>query len=183
MYVPPEVVAKGGVESLALINSFIRIAENLRKDKNTSKGIADVLSQLETDAFVLAGQFVKEVAGWKSSLRKAGIELDRKFGELEKTTKYWKNRHDKAIEAFAPTLDAFKDKMCSFIDDVIAIARCAGKEEILALSSEEGAQLKEKIRAETDLTTHSVKEVLNGLVRHAERFRGVLGQRVTLPKA
>jgi hypothetical protein len=36
MYVPPELIAKGGVESLALVKSVIKISENLRKEKTTS---------------------------------------------------------------------------------------------------------------------------------------------------
>ncbi len=175
MYVPPELIAKGGVESLALVNSIIKISENLRKDKTTSKGIADIISQLETDAFVLSGQFIKEIEVWEEKLRKVGIDLDDKFVDLEKTSVFWTNRHDKAIDGFESYLAYFQARLSGFMDDLIAVARCAGKAEILALSSQQAAELKQTIRKEADVNTHSIKEILAVLRRRAEHFRGVLG--------
>jgi hypothetical protein len=175
MYVPPEIIAKGGVEALALTNSFIKIVENLRKDKNMPIGIADIISQLETDAFVLTGKFASEIDALEKSLDKAGIPLDGKFGDLEETSWFWKNRHDKAMEAFEPTLKAIRQRLCGFIDDLVAIARCAGKEEILAVSFQQAAELKTKIRADTDVDTHNIKDILAVLRHQAEHFRGVLG--------
>ena len=53
--------------------------------------------------------------------------------------------------------------------------RCAGKEEILALSSQQAAALKEKLRTDTAVDKHSIKDILEVLLRQAEAFRGVLG--------
>lgn len=175
MYIPPELLAKGGIESLALTNSFIKIVENLRKDKDAPKGIADIISQLETDAFVLTGGFIDEVNEWEKSLDKAGISLKGRFGDLETTSWFWKNRHDRGMEAFEPTLKAIQQRLCGFIDDLIAIARCAGKEEIVALSFQQAADLKKKIRDETDLESHNMKEILDAFRKQAEHFRAVLG--------
>ena len=170
-----ELIAKGGIESLALINSFIKIVENIRKDKNTPKGIADIISQLETDAFVLTGKFVGEIGAWEKCLDKAGIPLASRFGDLEETSWFWKNRHDKTMEAFEPTLKPIQQSLCGFIDDLVAIARCAGKEEILALSFQQAAELKRTIRAETDVDTHNIKDLLAVLRNQTEHFRAVLG--------
>lgn len=174
MYIPAETLAAGGVESLAMINSLVKIMGNLRKDKNTPKGIADVISQLESDAFVLSGRFIDEIGAWEASMRKAHFDFGSRFVDLETTSVFWKNRHDKVLEAFEPTLSAIQKRLSSFMDDLIAIARCAGKEEILALSSQQAA-LKEKLRTETAVDKHSIKEILEVLLKQAEAFRGVLG--------
>ncbi|MDX6463334.1 MAG: hypothetical protein QOE55_7031 [Acidobacteriaceae bacterium] len=175
MYIPPELIAKGGVASLELTQSLIKIIENLRRDKTMPSSMANLLSQLETDAFVLTSKFVAEVDAWENSLDKAGISLKDRFGDLEKTSRYWKNRHDKTMEAFEPTLKAIQQRLCGFIDDVVAIARCSGREEVLGLSFEETAELKKQIRADTDVETHSIKEVLEALRGKAEEFRSALG--------
>lgn len=157
MYIPAETLAEGGVESLAMINSFIRIAENLRKDKNTPAGIADVISQLETDAFVMSGKFIAEIEGWTRSMERVHIDFSNRFGDLEKTSIFWTNRHDKVVEAFEPTLRAIQSRLSGFMDDLIAIARCAGKDEILALSSQEAAELKERLRVDTSVEITALK--------------------------
>jgi hypothetical protein len=175
MYIPAETLAAGGVESLAMINSLVKIVENLRKDKNTPKGIADVISQLETDAFVLSGRFIDEIGAWEAAMRKAHFDFGSRFVDLETTSVFWTNRHDKLLEAFEPTLSAIQKRLSNFMDDLIAIARCAGKEEILALSSQQAAALKEKLRTDTAVDKHSIKEILEVLLRQAEAFRGVLG--------
>lgn len=175
MYIPADTLAAGGVESLAMINSLVKIMENLRKDKNTPKGFADVISQLESDAFVLSGRFIDEIGAWEASMRKANLDFSSRFVDLETTSVFWKNRHDKVLEAFEPTLGAIQKRLSSFMDDLIAIARCAGKEEILALSSQQAAALKEKLRTDTAVDKHSIKDILEVLLKQAEAFRGVLG--------
>jgi hypothetical protein len=175
MYIPAETLAAGGVESLAMINSFIKIAENLRKDKNMPRGMADVISQLETDALVMSGKFISEIEAWEKAMAKAHIDFSSRFVDIEETSVFWKNRHDKMLEAFEPTLRAIQSRLGAFMDDLIAIARCAGKEEILALSSKEAAALKAKLRADTAVDNHSIKDILETLRRQAEEFRGVLG--------
>ena len=175
MYIPADTLAAGGVESLAMINSLVKIMENLRKDKNTPKGIADVISQLESDAYGLSDQFIHEIGAWEASMRKAHFDFSSRFVDLETTSVFWKNRHDKVLEAFEPTLSAIQKRLSSFMDDVIAIARCAGKEEILVLSSQQAAALKEKLRKDTAVDNHSIKDILEVLLKQAEAFRGVLG--------
>jgi Asp-tRNA(Asn)/Glu-tRNA(Gln) amidotransferase C subunit len=175
MYIPPELIAKGGVASLELTQSLIKIIENLRRDKSTPNSIANVLSQLETDAFVLTSRFIAEIDAWENALDKAKIDVKGRFGDLEETSIFWRNRHDKLMEAFEPTLKAIQQRLCGFIDDVVAIARCAGKEEVLGISFQETADLKRKIREDTNVESHSIKDVLSALRSKAEEFRSALG--------
>jgi hypothetical protein len=175
MYIPAEMLAAGGVESLAMMNSLVKIVENLKKDKHAPKGIADVISQLETDAFVLSGKFIAEIGAWEDAMRKVRFDFSDRFVDLETTSIFWTNRHDKVLEAFQPTLDAFQKRIAGFMDDLIAIARCGGKEELLGASFKDSAALKAKLRADTAVDNHSIKDILEVLRRQAEEFRGVLG--------
>lgn len=106
----------------------------------------------------------------------------RNSATSKRPARIWKDRRDKAIEAFDLSLDAIRDRLCGFIDDVIPIARCADMEEILALYAEEGAARKEKIRAGARLKNHTMDEILVTLVQHAQRFRRVPGAKKKLTK-
>ncbi len=174
MYVPPDVVVEGGVQALTLFNGLIKIMEQMRKDKDATRlGFASLIKRMEAEAFALSEEFIKQVQAIQHSFLIAKIDPKEKIDEVECTSWWWKNRHDKLLESFKPNIDAITTRLTGFVDDVVALARCAGKEELLAVAFQEAVKVKRQIRQETDFN-NSIGDIFGNLIKHAEDFRDLL---------
>jgi len=174
MYVPPDVAIEGGVQALTLFNGLIKIMERMRKDKDATRlGFASLIKRMEAEAFALSEEFIKQVQALQNAFLKAQIDPNQKIDEVECTSWWWKNKHDKLLESFKPNIDAITTQLTGFVDDVVALARCAGREELLAVAFEEAVQVKRQIRQETGFD-NSIKDIFGNLIKHAEDFRDLL---------
>jgi hypothetical protein len=177
-YISAALAFEGSVQALTLINSVVKAIQRSRADGETDGlGIADIVARLPAEAFNLAGEFERHVAALRRSFLEKGLDLAQTLDQLESNVWCYQFPQKDLLTSFKPHVEAIRAQFSSFMDDIVAVARCHGEENILAASSEHARERKRQI-AEAfprDLGQLPVGEVLDRLTFFAEQLRAELG--------
>jgi hypothetical protein len=171
--VDPHTALEGGVAALDLLDSIIKLVHEAKKDGG-KMNVADLVKRLPSEAFSLAGTFIKQVEKLQFSFKEAGVNLDLPIEKLRAETSYWSRRQYKLIRAFSPVVDAICDQLTALVDDVVAVSHCCEREDILAKSFAGAIARKSELRAAVD-KGKSVREVFETLLKFAYVMRAELG--------
>lgn len=165
-----------GVQALSLTNNIVTLIQNARKNgKANGLGLADIVNILPAEAFKLAEEFIKQVTELKKKFLKEQIDLSLYIDEHECDHKWWYNRRDRLLIDFQATITDITAKLSNFMDEVVAVARCSGEEELLGGSFQEALKLKKKLRKDTDFDNKTIGEIFDNLIKHAEDLKAQLG--------
>jgi hypothetical protein len=136
-YIFPELAFEGSIQALTLINSVIKAIQRSRADGQTNGlGTADIVAKLPAEAFNLAGEFERHVAALRQSFLEAGLDLTQTLDQLESSVRCYQLSQQDLLRSFQPHVEAIKTQFSSFMDDIVAVARSHGEENILANSHE-----------------------------------------------
>lgn len=175
MYVDPEVALEGGVQALTLLNKVVTLAKTARANgKKGGLGIADIIERLPAEAFNLAGQFEKQVKELQQDFLKQGISLGRTLDDLQSETWFYQRSRRTLLDSFKPKTDAILAQLMTLMDDSVAVARCSGEEELLAMSYKMARERKVQLRQSLNPNL-PVGALLKTLIDQAERMRAELG--------
>lgn len=168
-----------GVQALSLTNNIVTLIQNARKNgKANGLGLADIVNILPAEAFKLAEEFIKQVTELKTKFLKEEIDLKQYIDDYECYSGWWKSRHDKLLIDFQATINDINAKLANFMDEVVAVARCSGEEELLGGSFQEARKLKKKLRKDTDFDNNTIGEIFDNLINHAEDLKAKLGDMI-----
>jgi hypothetical protein len=175
MYVDPEIAIAGGAQVLTLLNRVLALAETAReKGKANGLGIADIIEKLPAEAFSLAGQFERQVNDLRHSFLVYGIDTKKTIDELQSETWFYQWGRKKLLDNFKPMTDAIVIQLTTLLDDAVAIARCSGEENLLAVSYSRSRERKTQLRRSLDQNL-PVGELLDALLKEAATMRAALG--------
>jgi esterase/lipase len=175
------IVGKASVEALSLFHTLIKMIETAEKE-GEALSLEQVIAALPPKALKLATNYVEELKAVRSEFETAfksnPKELDKTLAELQSQTWWWRQKRYKLLRNFSPTVDAVKTSINTMLADVVALANCKEKDQLVAESYAKAEQIKGELAKRGDVSKLSVREILDHLVEDAEKMRDHLAKMV-----
>lgn len=154
--------------ALTLLDTLIKTTGEMRK-AGKDPSIAAVIERMPAEAFSLSEQFEEEAKALRHSMTVSGINPETPVNNLEQSSLWWTNKQGRALHKFKPRVDAILAQLETFMDDIVAVAHCTGRDELIAASYERALERKRKLQSELNYD-RPIGEIVEVLIRHAQEL-------------
>ncbi len=163
-----KVAAEGATAGLELLNRLVKMLDEA-KSKGSPIALSKVIAEMPVAAHDLAQQYLTEIEKLEGAFD--GDELRKKLSELESERRWWQLKRYVVLRRFRPKITAIVNQLETLLDDFVAVAHCKEAENVIADAFRDSNAKVAKMRADTDLDTKPLGEVLKNLHEHARGLK------------
>jgi len=171
--VDPKTSIEAGIAVINLSETMVKLIKMMRKDGH-NPSIAAAIEQMPASAFTLTEQFENEVKAWRQRLVKADVDLKVSVNTLEIDEGWWAGDKDKSLRTFKPVVDSIRAQIETLLDDLVAVARCQGRNDLLAASYGAAMERKRALARNLDYDL-PMGEILDILTSYAQAIHAEFG--------
>ncbi|MGA9471628.1 MAG: hypothetical protein WBV36_04145 [Terriglobales bacterium] len=170
----PKASFEAAGSAMTLLDTLIKTTEKLRSDGH-EPSLATVLATMPGEAYRLSEQLEEEAKDLRKRLVAAGIDPKTPVNKLETSCLWWAGEQGRALHKFKPRVNAILAELETFMDDIVAVAHCLGKDELIAASYEKALERKRALQKELDYD-RPINEIVDVVIRYSQELHAEAGK-------
>jgi len=164
-----KIAMEAGTAGLNLLTNLVSLI-HAAKESGKDVGLAEIMAKLPAETFELSKDLIREAQQLKQDFLDNGVSLDKTIDELQSDYGWWRFGKHKLFRKFEARANAITDNLGHFLDDFLAVARCAEIEELVAESFHNAQGRQQEIDSINRRET-PIGEVLEKMIGHAQQLR------------